>query len=196
MAGRAPAAHDRDPLTMAQNAFSLVEADAARAERLASAALTRARRRRAPDAEVAALHALAYARYELGDPRSLRSARAAVRVAERHGLGERAAHARRRLALDLSARGRLSAALRELDLACAGLDEHELARSQVFRVGIELLAGRLPSSLEDSERALRTLRSRGDRIWEARLRRNRGLVFAERGDILKAERDLVRAREL
>src|SRR5579875_2216534 len=196
MAARAPGTRERDPLEMDESALAHVEADAQAAERLAAQALGLARARRSAEAEVAALHALAYARYELGDPRSLRSARAAVRVAERHGLGERAAHARRRLALDLSARGRLSAALRELDLACAGLDEHELARSQVFRVGIELLAGRLPSSLEDSERALRTLRSRGDRIWEARLRRNRGLVFAERGDILKAERDLVRAREL
>jgi hypothetical protein len=145
---------------------------------------------------VAALHALAYARYELGDPRSLRSARDAVRVAERHGLTQRAAHARRRLALDLSTRGRLSAAAHELDLACADFDEHELARSQVFRIAIQALSGRPPDPAAESDRALETLRRRGDRIWEARLRRNRGLLFADRGDIRLAEADLTRARDL
>jgi hypothetical protein len=196
MAAGAPVTRERDPLAVAETAFALVEADAAGAERLAGTALRLARTRRSPEAEVAALHALAYARYELGDPRSLRSARAAVRVAERHGLTQRAAHARRRLAVDLSAHGQLSAAMRELDLACASFDEHELARSQVFRIGIQLLAGRPADPLRESERALETLRSHGDWIWEARLRRNRGLLFAERGDIRMAERDLIRARDL
>ncbi len=102
MAVRARGTRERDPLEMAETAFARVEADAAGAERLAAEALQLARTRRSPDAEAAALHALAFARYELGDPRSLRSARAAVRVAERHGLTRRAAHARRRLAFDLS----------------------------------------------------------------------------------------------
>jgi hypothetical protein len=196
MAVRAPGTRERDPLKMAEAAFAQVEADAAGAERLADEALRLARTHHSPDAEVAALHALAYARYELGDPRSLRSARTAVRVAERHGLTQRAAHARRRLALDLSTRGRLSAAARELDLACADFDAHELARSQVFRIALQALAGRPPDPVRDSDRALATLQARGDRIWEARLRRNRGLLFADRGDIRIAERDLVRARDL
>jgi hypothetical protein len=196
MAVRARGTRERDPLEMAEAAFAQVEADAAAAERLAADALRLARAHRSADAEVAALHALAYARYELGDPRSMRSARAAVRVAERHGLDQRAAHARRRLAVEMTARGRLSAAIRELDLACAAFDEHELARSQVFRIGIQLLAGQAPTSLGDSDRALKTLQAHGDRIWEARLRRNRGLLFADRGDIRLAEGDLTRARDL
>src|SRR5579875_366030 len=98
--------HGHEALTMAETAFAQVEADAAGAERLAGEALRLARARRAPEAEVAALHALAYARYELGEPSSLRTARAAVRLADRHGLAERAAHARRRLAIDLCVRGR------------------------------------------------------------------------------------------
>ena len=189
-------ARERDPLEMAEIAFAQVEADAAGAERLASGALRLARAHHSAEAEVAALHALAYARYELGDPRSLRSARAAVRTAERHGLTQRAAHARRRLAFDLAAHGRLSAAERELDLACAGFDAHELARSQVFRIAFRILAGRPPDPVGDSDRALKTLQAHDDRIWEARLRRNRGLLFADRGDIRLAEDDLTRARDL
>ncbi len=196
MAVRVRGTRERDPLKMAETAFAQVEADAARAERLADEALQVARAQRAADAEVAALHALAYARYELGDPRSLRSARAAVRVADRHGLMQRAAHARRRLALDLSVHGRPAAAEQELDLACAAFDEHELARSQVFRIAIQTLAGRAPTSLDESDRALETLQARGDQIWEARLRRNRGLLLADRGDLRIAERDLTRARDL
>jgi len=196
MAARAPGTRERDPLEMAESAFAHVEADAQAAERLAAQALGLARARRSAEAEVAALHALAYARHELGDPGSLRSARAAVRVAERHGLTQRAAHARRRLAFDLSTRGRLSAAARELDLACADFDAHELARSQVFRIALQILAGRPPDPVDESDRALRTLRARGDRIWEARLRHNRGVLFADRGDIRMAQRDLVRARDL
>ncbi|HTU28745.1 MAG TPA: CHAT domain-containing protein [Solirubrobacteraceae bacterium] len=196
MAVRAREARERDPLEMAETAFAQVEVDAAGAEQLAAEALRSARARRSPDAEAAALHALAFARYELGDPRSLRSARAAVRVAERHGLTQRAAHARRRLAFDLSTRGRLAAAARELELACADLDAHELARSQVFRIAIQILSGRPPDPVQDSDRALKTLQARGDRIWEARLRHNRGLLFADRGDIQTAEHDLSCARDL
>src|SRR5579875_583718 len=196
MAARAPGTRERDPLEMDESALAHVEADAQAAERLAAQALGLARARRSAEAEVAALHALAYARHELGDPGSLRSARAAVRVAERHGLTQRAAHARRRLAFDLSTRGRLSAAARELDLACADFDAHELARSQVFRIALQILAGRPPDPVDESDRALRTLRARGDRIWEARLRHNRGVLFADRGDIRMAQRDLVRARDL
>ena len=91
------------------------------------------------EAQVAALHALSFARHELGDPRSLRTIRAAIRIGERHGLERRTALGRRRLAMDLATRGALGAALRELEAACASLDGLELARSEVFRLGILIL---------------------------------------------------------
>src|SRR5579875_3788017 len=153
MAVRDAVTRGPDPLAVAEAAFARVEADAEAAARLAGDALRGARARRAPEAEVAALHALAYARYELGDPRSLRTARSAVRAAERHGLPIRAAHARRRLAIDLCARGRAEEARRELDRACEAFGELELARTEVFRIAVDLLSGRSPVSLEAADAA-------------------------------------------
>ena len=86
----------------------------------AEQALALARRERDPEAEVAALHALGFARYELGDPRALRT------CAARSGVGRaatathrRAALARRNLALYLAYAGKTTAALREIERRCA-----------------------------------------------------------------------------
>ena len=159
-------------------------------------ALALARARRLPEAQVAALHALAFAQDELGDPRGLRTARTAVKVAERHRLSDRAGLARRRVAAVLEARGDTRAALRELELASASMDAHELARTEVFRISVQHVAGLPFERVEATERALATLRRADDRIWEARLLNNRGLALARRGDTARAESDLARARDL
>jgi CHAT domain len=190
------AASQGDALQLAESAFDLVEGDPSRATTLAALALRRARGHRNPEAEVAALHALSFAQHELGDPQAIRTIRRAVRTGERHGLTRRTALARRRLALDLAGRGAISAATRELDLAYAALDPHEQARSEVFRIALLWYAGSTTVPLETTERALATLRRRGDVFWEARLLRNRGGLLAERGDAAAAERDLIRAGEL
>jgi len=185
-----------NPLSLAESAFALVEADAAAAARLAERAFELARSRRQAEAQVAALHALSFARHELGDTRALRDIRAAIRIGQRHGLTRRTALARRRLAMDLADRGAIRAALRELDSARASLDPHEQARSNVFRIGVLWYAGDSTQSLAGTDRALRTLRRKRDPFWEAQLLRNRGGLLAERGDIGAAEPDLVRARDL
>ncbi|HWF52223.1 MAG TPA: CHAT domain-containing protein [Solirubrobacteraceae bacterium] len=185
-----------DPLALAQSAFDLVEADAGAAARMAERALQLARAQRAPEAEVAALHALSFARHELGDARAISAIRAAIRIGERHGLARRTALARRRLALDLAGRGAITLALRELETARASLDAHEQARSEVFRIGILWYAGTATDPTGDTDRALATLRRHRDVFWEAQLLRNRGGLLTERGDVTAAERDLLRAREL
>lgn len=185
-----------DALEVAQAAFELVEADASAAALLAERALRLARRQRHPEAEVAALHALSFAQHELGDRRAIRTIRRAVRRGERHGLVRRTALARRRLALDLAGRGAINAAMRELELAYAALDPHEQARSEVFRIAVLWYAGGTTGPLTGTDSALATLRERGDAFWEAQLLRNRGGLFAERGETVAAERDLTRAREL
>jgi CHAT domain len=190
------AANGADPLELAQSAFALVEADASRAALQAEAALRVARKRRHPEAEVAALHALSFAQHELGDARAIRTIRRAVRSGERHGLTHRTALARRRLALDLAGRGAISAAMRELDLACSALDPHEQARSEVFRVAVLWYAGTTTEPLAGTNRALEILRAGGDAFWEAQLLRNRGALLLERGETVAAERDLARARDL
>jgi hypothetical protein len=183
-------------LELAQSAFDLVEADPSAAAGLAERALRLARRVRHPEAEVAALHALSFAQHELGDTRAIRTIRIAVKVGERHGLTRRTALARRRLALDLAGRGAIAAAMHELELACAALDPHERARSEVFRIGVLWYAGTTTEPLTGTDEALAELRERGDAFWEAQLLRNRGGLLAERGETLAAERDLSRAREL
>ena len=185
-----------DPLALAEAAFDRVQADAAGAAQDAQRALMLARTRRLPEAQVAALYALAFAQEELGDPRGLRTARTAVRVAERHRLIDRAGLARRRVAALLEARGDARAALRELELAAASMDAHELARTEVFRVSAYHVAGLPLDRIDETERALATLRRANDRIWEARLLNNRGLIMAFRGDTTRAESDLARAYDL
>jgi tetratricopeptide (TPR) repeat protein len=185
-----------DPLALAEAAFDRVQADAAGAAHDARRALALARTRRLPEAQVAALHALAFAQDELGDPRGLRTARTAVRVAERHRLTGRAGLARRRVAAVLEARGNTRAALRELELASVSMDAHELARTEVFRISAYHVAGLALERIDETERALATLRRADDRIWEARLLNNRGLIMALRGDTARAESDLARAHDL
>ena len=185
-----------DALELAQSAFELVETDASAAAALAERAVRLARRRRHPEAEVAALHALSFAQHELGDGRAIRTIRTAVRAGERHGLTRRTALARRRLALDLAGRGAITAALRELEMAHAALDAHEQARTEVFRIGVLWYGGTTTQPLAGTDAALATLRARGDTFWEAQLLRNRGAFLAERGETSAADRDLTRAREL
>ncbi|MGO9957379.1 MAG: hypothetical protein ACLP50_15660, partial [Solirubrobacteraceae bacterium] len=187
---------DDDPLALAESARALVQTDAEGAARIAERALALARARCSPEAEVVALHALGFARNELGDTRAVRTLRAAVLLGERHGLHRRAALARRPLAVCLAYSGRIARALDEIDAAGAALDPHERARSEVFRIAVQGLAGRAPASLGPSNRALETLRRHHDLIWEARLLKNRGFLLAERGDAGAAELDLARARDL
>ena len=186
---------DADALALAEAAHSLVESDTRRAVAVAERAAELARAGKDAEAEAAALHALGFARHELGDPRAIRTLRAAVRIADRAGLSRRAALARRPLAIYLAYAGAIDSAVREIDAACAALDGIELARCEVSRIAVFGLAGRAPA-LAASERALQTLRREGDAIWEARLLKNRGFQFAERGDATRAEPDLARARDL
>jgi hypothetical protein len=158
-------------LELAQSAFEQVEADPFAAAAMAERALGLARRRRHPEAEVAALHALSYAQHELGDSRAIRTIRSAVRSGERHGLTRRTALARRRLELDLAGRGAITAAIRELELAYAGLDRHERARSEVFRIAVLWYGGTTTAPLTGTDAALATLREQGDAFWEAQLLR-------------------------
>jgi hypothetical protein len=184
------------PLELALRAHALVQAHPARALALAERALVVARAERAREAEVAALHALGFARYTLGDSRALRTVRAAVRLAERYGFPERAALARRNLAVYLAYAGRTAAALHELGRARAALTGLERARTAVFAIAVFGIVGRSREGLTGSDTALRTLRRAGDTTWEARLLRNRGASLAELGDLRAARRDLERARAL
>jgi CHAT domain-containing protein len=189
-------ASPREAVRAAERAYGLVQSKPARALVLAEEAVGLARSRRDVEALAVALHALGFARYVLGDPRGARTMRQAIQVADRHGLPERAATARRNLAIQLAYRGELSRAVAEVDAALAGLDGIEAARGEVFRIAVYSMAGRAEAALPYAAAAMKELRRRDDRLWEARLAYNRGASFAERGQHRPARRDLERARVL
>ena len=184
-----------DLLAAAEAAHALVESSpreaAARARRLANEASGA----HASEAHAAALHALGYAQYQLADPDAVASLRSAIRIAERRGLTSRAAYARRLLAGIYADRGNVRAALREIDRACSGLNGSDLARAQTVRLAVLTNLGRSDIDLTFTTHALRALERDSDRVWEARLLQNRGLVNWNRGDP-QAVNDLARAREL
>src|SRR5262249_18344353 len=147
-----------DALELAEQSFALVQTNARAGLAAAERALSLAREQLDAEAQAAALHALGFARYAVGDPRALATIRAAVRVAERQGDQRRAALARRNLAVYLTYAGKATAAVREIEAACAELDGIDRARSEVFRIAVFGATGRTSGRAGDSERALRTLR--------------------------------------
>jgi hypothetical protein len=191
----------RGALALAQEAYALVQVSPRRALALADRALVAARTEGDAQAEVAAMHALTWAQFELGEPAAARTVRAGIRVAERYRDRRGAALLRRRLAFMHALAGRARAADREINQALELLEGIDRARSQVFRVEIhrkaqspDLEADR--TLLADVAGALRLLRRNGDQIWEARLVYNRGLLLLDRGELDTAEADLRRARSL
>ena len=171
----------REPVELAEHARALVQAKPREARELADEALRLARAEHDIEGQVAALHALGFALYALGDPRALRTMGSAIRLGERHGHRERAAHVRRNLAMCLAYAGRARASLREIDAAQASLAGAERARTEVFRIPVYWLAGRGAEAVAGSAPALRALRARGDSAWEARLLYNRAAVLTKLG---------------
>jgi hypothetical protein len=185
---------------LAQEAYGLVQVNPRRALTVAERALATAAKTDA-EAQVAALHALAWAQLQLGDPRAIATVKAGIRTAERHGDQVGVALLRRRLAFSHAMAGETRAARREIEAAIALLKGRERAQSEVFRLAIQRHAHAVDPSahhaaLADAAKALRVLRRDGDAIWEARLLYNRGLLRFDRGELAAADADLGRAHTL
>ncbi|MPZ72801.1 MAG: CHAT domain-containing protein [Nitriliruptorales bacterium] len=127
---------------------------------------------------------------------SLVALRQSVDIAARAGLRERTAHARMSLAFVLLSRGEPQQALREANLAARVLRGRDAARLHMRRGVIFQRLGRLDDALAAYHMALPVLRRAGDRLWEARLLSNRGVLHVYRSEFPAAERDLQRAAEL
>ncbi len=189
------------PIALAEDAYALVQVDPRRALELAERAADAAASAGDAAAEVAALHALTWARFVLGDPSWLAAGRRGIRIGERHGEAQRVALLRRHLALDLAASGRTRAALRELALALDSLTGIERARSAVASVGIHRRLHAPDPTVHkhvvaDARRAAARLRAEGDALWEARLLFNLGILELERDEVDLADEDLRRAYDL
>jgi hypothetical protein len=183
----------------AEEAHALVEAQPRKALALAERARSAASTEGDRDAEVAALHSLAWAQLRLGDAQaSVSTIRLGLRLARRQGDPQAAALLRRLLAAALALSGRTRAAQREMDAAIAELSGLERARSQVHRLAMYRRSGAADpgaerSLLRDASAGLRTLRRARDDVWEARLLTNRGIFYFDRGILDRAEADFRRA---
>lgn len=122
--------------------------------------------------------------------------RRAIRLADRAGDATLAGEARTSLALTLASMGNSSGALREIDRASAVLRGPALAGLRITQALIFNRMGRIDEALEGYRRALPVLRRCGDRLREARLLNNRGLLHLMSGSLAQAETDLVRARDI
>ena len=83
-----------------------------------------------------------------------------------------------------------------LDAAEPALEGHLRARVQGQRAVVLQKLGRLDEALRGYRRPLRAHRRAGDRLWEARLLCNRGVLQVYRGALGAAEADLALAEEI
>ena len=148
------------------------------------------------DAETAsvALRALGLAERETGRLKDARrNLLKAAGIAEAGGLGTRVTEARMSLAAVLLKQGSPEAALIELDRL--GDEPSGGLRGQLLqqRALVLLRLGRFEEALAATRSALPLVRRSGDRLTEARLFSNRGVLNGFRGDLVLAERDLDKA---
>lgn len=122
--------------------------------------------------------------------------RDAVRLAQRAASPTRTGEARMSLSLILAHRGRGAAALREADRADGLLRGPDRARVQMQRALVLQHMGRLGDAMDGYRRALAGFRRSGDGLWEARVRCNRGVLHAYRGQYRAAEADLLQAERI
>jgi CHAT domain-containing protein len=189
----APRPIGESPLVRAEFAVTLAQSEPRRALRTAEAL------DRLADLQVRAVaqRAAGLALAELHRPtEALRRLRAAVRLAHRAGVPERAGEARMSAAYVLFTMGRTRDALREADRAALLLAGPALDRLRAQRGTIHNRLGHTEAALAEYAAALPGLVRAGDRLWEARLRNNRAILYTERNDLNAAAKDLMRARQL
>jgi tetratricopeptide (TPR) repeat protein len=122
--------------------------------------------------------------------------RRSARLAERSTDPERVADVQATLGLTLGLAGRLVDGLACLDRAVAYSSGVHAGRVLTRRGYLLREFGRYDEALADLRRAIRLLRRGGDRVWEARSRTHRFLVYAALGQAQHADRDLVAAERL
>ena len=124
------------------------------------------------------------------------SMRTALRIASDAGLTRRVGQIRSSHALVLLYTGDTQAALEETESAMGELSGADLARNEM-QVGLILQRlGRLDEALVRYRSALVGLRRSGDRLAEARLLSNRGVLHGYRGEVDLGVSDLETARRI
>ena len=122
--------------------------------------------------------------------------REAITIAGRIGDHTRSAQVTSALVVVVTSRGRAEEALAIADGISGLRDQNERAVLDMRRAMAHEQLGRLGEALDAYTRALGVIASGDDRVLEARLRNNRAIVLAYRGDIDRALTELVIAERL
>ena len=125
-----------------------------------------------------------------------RHLRRSIAIAESGGLDARAVETRLSLVLVLLQGGQAQAALAELERASAQAPRELRGQVLMQHALVHIRTGRFDEALEESRRALPLLRRARDRLNEARLLSNRGILHAYRNELGLAETDLNKALRL
>ncbi|MBT8202533.1 MAG: CHAT domain-containing protein [Acidimicrobiia bacterium] len=148
----------------------------------------------APDVRATAYWAAGLASRQLNDlPRAERALTAGLDIAGAHGLLRRAAQIRSSFSLVRLYTGNTREALEEAERASADLDGADLARNRMQIGLIQQRLGDLHAALDHYEAALAGLRNEGDRLAEARLLTNRGVLHGYLGRLDDGVADLALA---
>jgi tetratricopeptide (TPR) repeat protein len=151
------------------------------------------------DQETAAVAwwALGLAARQLNDlPAAEKAFRTGMDLAERAALSQRVGQIRSSLALVLLYQGDTRGALEEAEAASAALRGVDKARNEM-QIGLILQRlGRMDEALSCYRPALSRLRRSGDRLAEARLLSNRGVLHGYRGELDMGVSDLVNATRI
>ncbi|HVR80202.1 MAG TPA: tetratricopeptide repeat protein, partial [Acidimicrobiia bacterium] len=122
--------------------------------------------------------------------------RSGLDIASEARLKRRVGQIRSSLALVLLYKGDTHSALEEAENASAGLSDADFARNEM-QIGLILQRlGRLDGSLARYKTALAALRRFGDRLAEARLLANRGVLHSYRGELDAGVSDLEAAMRI
>ena len=183
-----------DPLAEALDALEHVQSDPRRTRDVALRLLDGGAD---GEPQVVALWALGRAQHELDDvSAAARTLGEAADAAAALGLREREAQIRMSRSVCLLADGDTPGALRELDQAEPALEGNDKARVVMQRGLVLYHLGRLAEALRDFDLALPATQRSDDRLAEARLLANRGVVRVFLGDLDGGEADQRRVQEL
>jgi tetratricopeptide (TPR) repeat protein len=184
-------------MATAREAKRLVDVDPGRAREAASRAVRVAVRAGDQAAAALAEQALGHSLLQTAEiDAAIRHLRRAVVHGEQAATWDVVASVRTKIAYAMVQRGRLAAALREIDAAVAVLNGTEDTVARAQRAVIRYQAGRLDDAFADYQVVIPLLRRSDDRLNLQKALVNRGILLAERHEFAAAIADLTEADRL
>src|SRR6266568_6862364 len=188
---------DGAAMATAREAKRLVDVDPGRAREAAARAVRVARRANDQAALALAEQALGHSLLQTAEvDAAIRHLRRAATHGARAATWDVVASVRTKLAYALVQRGRLTAALHEIDAAVTVLNGTEDTVARAQRAVIRYHAGRLGDALADYQAVIPLLRRSDDRLNLQKALMHRGILLAERHEFTAAVADLTEADKL